>query len=251
MTQITNTTSTGTGTSPTPATAPTRPRRRCLPTRHPARILGHRNPDGTYPYLDVEITGGWTNPDQPTLTHWTADLTAVHHGHEDHTTPVATMTLTVVDPTAGLPGQELAALDEDAAELGDMLFFGQARTPHLHALAPDDGAPVLLVNTFTVDNDWRGTLLTPILALRVLKIFANLGLRTAALHAAPMADDMTPADRTRIGVKIERMWATAGFTNLDTHSGFMAMTFTRATLDDTLTALTGTHRALRAAADRW
>jgi hypothetical protein len=234
----------------TAAVAVERPARttRTLPKNHPARVIGTHNDDDEYTFLDVEVTGGWVDPAHPTLTHWTADISVTG---PDDSMSVATMSLTVVDPTVGLPAAELADLDEDAEELGEALFFGQARTTAFNAIAPNDGLPVLLINTYDVDDDWRGTALTPVMALRVLKVFAGLGIRTAALHAAPIAEDMTPAERTRIGVKIEKMWSQVGFINLDTHSGFMAMPFNRATVTETLTALAGKNTTLRAAADIW
>lgn len=238
-------------TPPMTAAVATRPARinRTLPKNHPARIIGTCDDDGEYTFLDVEITGGWVNPAHPTLTHWSAELAV--NTPDDTSYTIATMSLTVVDPTVGLPAAELADLDEDAEELGEALFFGQARTTAFNTVAPDNGLPVLLINTYDVDTDWRGTLLTPVMALRVLKVFAGLGIRTAALYAAPIAEDMSPAERTRIGVKIEKMWSHVGFTNLDTTTGFMAMPFTRATITDTLTDLAGKNTHLRAAADLW
>lgn len=233
-----------------PANLATRTRTRPMPRCHPARVLGTCNDEGDYTFLDVEITGGWSAPDAPTLTHWSADLSVATDG-DDEAISVATMTITIVDPMAGNPRAELAAHDEDAGELGEALFVGTSRSPAFHAIALDDAAPVLLINTFDVDDDWRGTNLTPLMALRVLKTFSNLGIRTAALHAAPIAEDMSPAERTRIGMKIEQMWAQVGFRCLDTTTGFMAMSFDRFAVNDALVRVAGRNTALRAAADMW
>lgn len=222
---------------------------------HPARIIGTCDATGAYAFLDVEISGGYSAPEHPTLTHWNVEVSVNREASdpdgEAESIAVAALSLTVVDPMAGDPGQDLSLLDMDAGELGEMLFDGQARTPAFDAIAFDDAAPVLLINTFDLDEAWRGTNLSALIALRVLKIFSNLGIRTAALHAAPIAEDMSPAERTRIGMKIERMWAQVGFLNLDTTTGFMAMSFDRFAIADSLVRVAGRNPALRAAADLW
>lgn len=252
MTTATTLTSRQTRTTPAaPVTGPALPRPRSMPKDHPARLIGTCNDEGDYTFLDVEISGGWNAPEQPCLTHWTADVSVNCEGDEAESTPIATMSITVVDPMAGDPRADLEALDEDAGELGEALFVGNERTPAFHAIALDDAAPVLLINTFDVEPEWRGTGLTPVMALRVLKIFANLGIRTAALHAAPIAEEMSPRERTRIGIKIEKTWAQVGFRNLDATSGFMAMSFDRFAITDSLTRVAGRNPSLRAAADLW
>jgi hypothetical protein len=224
-------------------------RARTMPHQHPARIIGTLNEEGSIAFLDVEITGGWSAPDAPTLTHWVADL-RVHQDGEPNI-EVASMSITIVDPMAGDPVAELTATDLDAGELGEVLFEGPERSSAFHAIAFDDASPVLLINTFEVAQDWTGTALTPLMALRVLKTFAGLGIRTAALHAAPIAEDMSPRERTRIGMKIEQMWSQVGFRNLDSETGFMAMSFDRFALNDTIMELAAPRPCLRAAADIW
>ena len=106
-----------------------------------------------------------------------------------------------------------------------------------------------------MDPDWSGTDLTPVLVLRVLKTFANLGIGSAALCAAPIAEDLIPSERDRIATKIASMWSRVGFVpirtaNLDGYDNIvMAATFDYASLSGLLDALVGTDPVLRAAAD--
>lgn len=209
--------------------------------------------------VTMNLSGGWTIPQMPSLSAWEVQFTYERHDADGlrivESLPVATMTLIVTNPVAGVPRDDLRRFGEDAGELGDILFHDSGeRTDAFSVVVEDDYRPVLLIDTFEVYDGWRGTSLTPVLALRALKAFAHLGIDAAALCAAPIAEDMSVAERERVADRISTMWTKVGFTALDVPvtDGLdplvMAATLDGYDLDETLHLLVGTDETLIVAA---
>lgn len=220
-------------------------------------LLGYH--DALASTMVMHLSGGWTAPQTPSLSHWEARFSCERHDDTGlnlvETLPVARMTLTVVTPAAGDPLGDLSLHDQDAGELGEVLFHDDGeRTAAFGEVVEDDYRPVLLIDTYEVEDGWRGTDLTPVLALRALKAFAHLGIDAAALCAAPIAEDMSIAERERVAARIGAMWTKAGFTPLaaPVTDGLdplvMAAPLDGHALDETLHLLVGTDEALIVAA---
>lgn len=79
---------------------------------------------------------------------------------------------------------------------------------------PDNLGQVAIVNSYEVAPEWRRTPLGPMLALRMLNVFAELDVSAAALYAAPCNGSLKGAERDTASTKIAAMWERAGFTRL-------------------------------------
>jgi hypothetical protein len=140
---------------------------------------------------------------------------------------VAVMDAFSVDPRQDSAREVITSLDAvggDALTIGDLLLGGGAASALFEDLteaSPFD--PFLIVSTYQVVPEWRGTVLTPALAARMLEPFAALGVQSAALQAAPiLTEDLDPARYTAAQWAIARMWATVGFRPLH-KDGYMAL----------------------------
>lgn len=197
-----------------------------LPADHPAHILGTANDDDEYAYLNVDVSGSGRpgGPPGRSLMHWHAALSVQRHSETPLNQPVATMGMTVVNPDNGNPLEDLDSLDQDAYELGAALWTGNGEVKAAFEAVTDTfGGPVLLIDSYIVEPSWRGTAVTPLMALRVLEVFAHTGVTAAALKAWPMTASLSDPSRFRAAAKISKMWSRVGFEHLGADTNVMAM----------------------------
>lgn len=121
---------------------------------------------------------------------------------------------------------------------------------------PDNWGPVAIVNVYEVTSDWRGTPLSPMLALRMLNVFAELDVSAAALYAAPYNSSLKGAERDTASAKISAMWERAGFARLHPNaapahefSHVMARSLNPTEISRQIDALAGRHPVLREAVE--
>jgi hypothetical protein len=133
----------------------------------------------------------------------------------------------------------LDAVSGDALSIGELVLGDDEASLRFEDIA-DAAAfdPFLIVGTFRVDPEWRGTVLTPVLAARMLEPFAALGVQAAALLAAPIqTEDMTAEEFLAAQTAIARMWTAIGFRPLS-EDGYMAAALDPAVFDDVTEAAT-------------
>lgn len=186
-----------------------------VPADHPAGVL--LNPDElhVYPHLYVEMCSGARPDGLTSLRSWSGEATVRDHATERPLNiSVASMDVTVVNEFLGDPVFDLDALDADSMVLGAALWDGETRTEAFENITDGDWGPVVVVNSFVMAPDWRGTPLSPVVALRMLEVFAHAGLSAAALYAAPYNSDLPADERAAASIKIAAMWERAGFTRL-------------------------------------
>lgn len=227
-----------------------------VPVGHPAHILLDPDDVHEYPHLNIEIVSGNRPEAIPGIRYWYATATVQDHAETPLNIPVAHMSITLVNEDLCDPVDALDAIDSDSLILGDSLWVGGERRPEFDDIAHDNWGPVAIVNSYEVVPAWRGTPLSPMIALRMLHVFAELDVSTAALYAAPYNSNIKGAARDTARAKIAAMWARAGFTRLHPDaddaaefSRVMARTLDPTEIDDHLEALAGDDPALREALD--
>lgn len=222
-----------------------------IPADHPAHIIGTPDESDAHARLEVHVSGGHRPFDAPSLMHWHADISVTRWSDDSWSMPVATMNLTAVNPYLGDPFRDLDSRDQDSYELAEALWtYGTGeRTDDFLDIAPDDGGHVLLVDTYEMQPAWRGTPLTPLIALRVLDVFGHLGFNAAALTAAPMSTDLDLAERDRVATRIATMWERVGFSHLTDDGKVMAMSFDCESVQQQMREIAGDDPVLREAID--
>lgn len=216
-----------------------------LPADHPAHSLGPTD-EGDRLWLDVTAASGRRDEEAPSAAFWHAGAFVRSDVTDAPLRRVARMDLTVVNDQLGNPIVDLDAIGQDAHELSSSLWDGGGNTSEAFNRVVTDTdydvvfGPVLLVDTFEVDRDWRGSAVTPLLALRMLEIFAHLGLEAAALTAAPVgARNLPEAEHRRVQALIQTMWERVGFVSLGGPDTTMAMRLDPRRLRDRIEELAG------------
>lgn len=166
------------------------------------------------------------------------------------------MSLTLVNEFLCDPVYVLDVIDGDSLLIGEALWKGDERRPEFEDLVPDNWGAVAVVNLCEVVPDWRRTPLSPMLALRMLNVFAELDISAAALYAAPYNSSLRGAERAVASAKILAMWERAGFTRLypqaspaEEFSHVMVRPLNASDIDRHVAALAGRDRVLRAAVE--
>lgn len=227
-----------------------------VPDGHPAYVLLDPEQKHEYPSIEIEVSSGRRPEGIPGLRHWWATAVVTDYATPPLHIPVARMSVTVVNEFLCDPVYALDAIDSDSRILGEALWSGNERRPEFEDLVPDNWGPVAIVNSYEVVPDWRRTPLSPMLALRILNVFAELDISAAALYAAPYSSSIDGPDRDAASVKIAAMWRRAGFTRLhpDAKTGsefshVLARPLDSTEIDRCIETLAGTDPALRAAVE--
>lgn len=222
-----------------------------VPEGHPAHILLDEE-HHDFPHIQIQVASGSRPEGLPGVRRWWATATVTDHATPALNIPVARMSLTLVNEFLCDPLYVLDAIDSDSLLIGEALWRGEERRPEFEDLAPDNWGPVAIVNSYEVVPDWRRTPLSPMIALRMLDVFAELDVSAAALYAAPFNSSIRGAERTAATAKIVAMWERAGFARLYPEaapvaefSHVMVRSLNSAEVGRQIEALAGRHPVLR------